>query len=282
MDKNSKITILYYIIVMLHQNIYTLIDIEKNIDKNTILIVMCLWKRIQYLPYTLEYLENQNIEKNITLCLWNNNFDNKDKINKIISDFKSNKLNIIIHNSRENIGGIGRFIFTKYICEQKCYFKNVIFIDDDQIFEDDCIQILLNNVKDKQSYHWSGKKFYKNRGYWDSYSNIFPKLRDNNITSFDKKYLDYGGTGFMIINTECFLMDDFYKFNKKYLFIEDLWMSYFVINKLGYKLQNGIELKNKVKIIEGENNSSIAQVNLLKPLKDEFLKVLRKEYNWSV
>ena len=86
----------------------------------------------------------------------------------------------------------------------------------------------------------------------------------------------------MIINTECFLIEEFYKFNKKYLFIEDLWMSYFVINKLGYKLQNGKELKNKVKIIEGENNNNIAQVNLLRELKDEFLIVLRKDGEWDV
>ena len=86
----------------------------------------------------------------------------------------------------------------------------------------------------------------------------------------------------MIINTECFLMNEFYNFNEKFKFIEDLWMSYFVIHKLGYKLQNGKELIDKVKIIPGENNSSIAQVNLLKPLKDEFLNVLRKDGEWDV
>jgi hypothetical protein len=77
-------------------------------------------------------------------------------------------------------------------------------------------------------------------------------------------------------------MDDFYQFNEMYKFIEDLWMSYFIINKLGYKLQNGKELKNKVKIIEGENNNNIAQVNLLKPLKDEFLNILREDGEWDV
>merc|ERR1712086_512450 len=102
------------------------------------------------------------------------------------------------------------------------------------------------------------------------------------MTNFDENYLNYGGTGFMIINTECFLMDEFYQLNEKFKFIEDLWMSYFIINKLGYKLQNGRELKGKVKIIQGENISSIAQVNLLKPLKDEFLNLLRDEGNWDV
>ena len=261
---------------------YDSILINKEVDKDSILVVMCLWKRIHYFSNTLQYLENQNINKTITLCLWNNNLDNKNKINKLVNSIKSKKINILLHHN-ENIGGIGRFVFTKYICEQKHNFENVIFIDDDQTFGNDTLQILLNKVKPKQSYHWSGKKFYKNSEYWNCYSNIWPKIRsDIDTTNFDENYLDYGGTGFMIINTECFLMDDFYEFNEDYKFIEDLWMSYYVINKLGYKLQNGRELKNKVKIIEGENKSSIAQVNLLKPLKEEFLELLRTYGKWNV
>lgn len=274
---------------MLYENcfLYTphfnTIDINANIDPNSVLVVICLWKRIHYLKNTLEYLENQNIDKLITLCIWNNNKDSIDEINKIINDFNGSKVKIIVYHSPENIGGIGRFILTKYICEKKTYFENVIFIDDDQIFKIDCFKILLNNVKEKESYHWSGKKFYKDRGYWNCWINIWPKLRnDIDNTNFNDNYLDYGGTGFMIINTECFLMDEFYQFNKKYKFIEDLWMSYFVINKLGYKLQNGKDLKHKIKIMEGENNNSIAQVNLLKPLKDEFLNVLRNDGEWNV
>lgn len=274
---------------MLYQNQFNYIEyfdkikIDEEICKNSILVIMCIWKRIKYLNNTLDYLENQNINTTITLCLWNNNYQEKNKIDNIINNYQSKKVNIFIHHCSENIGGIGRFLMTKYICEKKNYFNNVIFIDDDQIFTNDSIQILLNNYKEKESYHWSGKKFYKDKGYWDSYSNIWSKLRSNyDYNDFNDDYLDYGGTGFMIINTECFLMDEFYKFNEKYKFIEDLWMSYFVINRLNYKLQNGKELKNKVKIIEGENNSSIAQVNILKSLKDEFLEVLRNDGDWNV
>ena len=261
---------------------YNLININGNISTNSVLVIMCLWKRIHYLKDTLHYLEEQNIDKSITLCIWNNNNDSINEINEIIKNFNGKKVKVVIHHSPENIGGIGRFIFTKYICEKKTFFKNVIFIDDDQIFETDCFKILLNNVKEQKSYHWSGKKFYKDRGYWECWSNIWPKLRkDIDNTNFDDNYLDYGGTGFMIINTECFLMDDFYHFNEDYKFVEDLWMSYFVINKLGYKLQNGKELRDKVKIIPGENNNSIAQVNILRSTKDIFLNELRKEGEWD-
>ena len=107
---------------------YRLININDIINPDSVLVVMCLWKRIQYLNNTLQYLEDQNIDKSITLCIWNNNKELEKKIGNIIDNFKSEKLKVIIHHSRKNIGGIGRFVFTKYICEQKKHFKNVIFI----------------------------------------------------------------------------------------------------------------------------------------------------------
>jgi len=288
-SKGSKRTLFIPHIKMLYENCFSYIphykalNIKDDIDPNSVFVVMCVWKRIQYLKNTLHYLEGQNINKSITLCIWNNNKEVIDDINKIINEFNGNKVKVIIHHSLENIGGIGRFILTKYVCENKTHFQNVIFIDDDQIFEIDCFKILLNNVKEKESYHWFGKKFYKDRGYWDCWSNIWPKLRDNiDNTNFNENYLHYGGTGFMIINTECFLMNEFYQFNEKYKYIEDLWMSYFVINKLRYKLKNGKELRYKIKIMQGENDSSIAQVNILKSLKNEFLKVLREDGEWDV
>lgn len=263
---------------------YNNIILNKEVMKEGVLVVMCLWKRLHYLDNTIQYLIDQNINKMINLCIWNNNIDEKDRINTIINKYdNSNKINIVINHSTENIGGIGRFVLTKYICETQYNFEHVIFIDDDQIFDNDCFDILLDKVKPDASYHWSGKKFYKDRGYWNCYSNIWPKLRDDiNIENFDENYLEYGGTGFMIINTECFMMEHFYNFNEKYKFIEDLWMSYFVIKNLDYKLQNGREIKTKVRIIQGENESSVAQVNILKPLKDEFLNTLRNDGEWDV
>jgi hypothetical protein len=241
-----------------------------SLDKDGICIVMCTWKRLQYLQNTITMLEEQNIKQKINFFIWNNNDDIS-----FFTTIKSNIININIHHSPINIGGMGRFILIKYICTKLYNFSSVIFIDDDQLFNNNTIEILLNNFNKNESCHWSGKIFNKS-SYWKGISNIYHSDGEH------YKYLDYGGTGFMIINTECFLTEDFYKFNKKYLFIEDLWMSYYVSKKLGYRLKNGKDLKNNVKIINGENNSVIAQVNLLRTLKIEFLEILRKEGEWNV
>jgi len=252
---------------------YEKIDLNNaSFDKDGICIVMCTWKRRQYLQNTIIMLEKQKNKQKINFFIWNNN---NNEESSFFSTIKSNIININIHHSPINIGGIGRFILTKYICEKLHHFPSVIFIDDDQLFDNNTIEILLTNFNENESYHWSGKIFNKS-SYWKGISNVYHPCGEH------YKYLDYGGTGFMIINTECFLIEDFYKFNKKYLFIEDLWMSYFISKKLGYRLKNGKDLKNDVKIINGENNSIIAQVNLLKSLKDEFLELLRTEGEWDV
>ena len=87
----------------------------------------------------------------------------------------------------------------------------------------------------------------------------------------------------MIIDTECFLMDSFYNFNKKFQFVEDLWMSYFVIKKLNYNLYNGYNVLSENINNEWDiSNDTNAQWHRLKPTKDIFLKVLRQDGEWDV
>ena len=245
---------------------------------------MCLWKRIHYLKNTLQYLESQNIDKTITLCIWNNNKNKIKEINKIIQDFKGKKVKVIVHHSLENIGGIGRFILTKYICEKKNHFENVIFIDDDQILKPKFIEILLKNKQKKSGIHWYGKKFYKDKLYWDSWKNFrYIERKDYDYSKFDRTILDYGATCGMIIDTECFLLDEFYNFNKNFQFVEDLWMSYFVIKKLNYNLYNGYDLLSESINNEYDiSNDDNAQWHILKPTKDKFLNILREYGKWDV
>jgi hypothetical protein len=254
------------------------------IDKNGILVVMCVWKRLQYLEQTLYYLERQNIKDTINICIWNNNYDQMNDVQRIIDNFKTKKNRIFIHHSKENIGGIGRFILTKYICEKINKFEKVIFIDDDQILKENFISILLENFKIKTGFHWYGKKFYKDRLYMNSWKNFKYKERiDYDYSNFDRNILDYGATCGMIIDTECFLKNEFYLFNKKYQFIEDLWMSYYAINKLNYKLINGYSnLSTSIENVPSLSNDVNAQWLKLSNSKDDFLNVLRKDGEWDV
>jgi len=239
---------------------------------DNICIVMCTWKRLENLENTLKMLNNQTI-KNIHLYIWNNNYDKSELLFSILSEKIYENLNISWYNSRENIGGIGRFLFVKKLLDKICINK-VIFIDDDQYFSDNSIEILINNYKPLTSYNWYGKIFNNNK-YWEGTNNMNIK---NYKLNNKIKYLDYGGTGFMIIDTECFNHPEFFNFNKKYIFIEDLWLSYFITNNLNYKIINGIELSNNVFIKKDKNELHVT----LYELKNEFLEILINEGNWKL
>jgi len=242
-----------------------------NNNDNNISIAMCTWKRFNNLENTLELLNSQTI-KNIHLYIWNNNFEKAELLYDILTKKIYKNLNISWHNSPENIGGIGRFLIVKKLINDNIYINKIIFIDDDQYFGLNAIEILICNFKPLTSYNWYGKIF-KNKSYWNGILNMNLK---NYIINNKIKYLDYGGTGFMIIDTNCFTHPDIFKFNKKYLFIEDLWLSYFIINKLNYKILNGIDLSNKVFIKKDKHELHKS----LYDLKIEFLELLKSEGKW--
>lgn len=251
-----------------------------KIDSNGILVIMCCWKRIQYMKKTLEYLNNQTYDKKINFCIWNNNYEQKNELNSIIKEHK-NKIGVNVYHSKANIGGISRFVMTKYVCEI-VDFDRVIFIDDDQILKPKFIETINSKFQKKSGYHWYGKIFYKDKGYWDSWKNYRNKNRtDFDYTNFDDTYLHYGATCSMIFDTEIFKIDDFYYFNKKYQFVEDLWMSYYALTKLGYVLYNGKEILNLVENMPNSNDC-FAQWTSLKETKDIFLDVLRNQGCWDV
>lgn len=245
-------------------------SIVKNDDVNTQVIVMCQWKRINNLENIIQSLNSQTY-KNFHLYIWNNNTNEKNLLKNII-DKKQHKFNISWYNCEENIGGFGRFIMVKCIIS-KIKLENVIFIDDDQLLKTNVIMELVKKKKKKCGFHWSGRKFYKDKNYWDSWSNIFS---ENNNEKYD--ILDYGGTGVMIIDTEIFNSENFYYLNKKYIFIEDLWMSYFSIKEHNYQLHNCSDL-DVIMNDDGKNQSLNIKI---KNLKNEFLNDLRKFGKWNV
>jgi hypothetical protein len=239
-------------------------------DTDGFLVIMCIWKRIHYLHKTLEKFKSQTIYNKLNIVIFNNN--NKC-INEIEEIIKKCDLKIILYNSDENIGGIGRFVMTKYIYHNIHKFDKVIFIDDDQDFTKDFFESIIKLYKEDECLCFYGKKFNDIDSYWESKQNIWTK--DFGI------YMDYGATCGMIINTQVFIHTDFFKFNKKFSFVEDLWLSYFIINKLNFKIINGKDINNKIRIVRSIGNDKNAQWMILTETKNTFFNLLKGEGNWK-
>ena len=97
---------------------------------------MCVYKRLDKLPLTEEMLAKQTY-KDFDFHIWNN-------------------------AGEENVGGLGRFILASQLVNKYDY---VIFIDDDQIFEDTFIEQMVKQAKPKTIAGWYA---WENHGkYWD-------------------------------------------------------------------------------------------------------------------
>lgn len=222
---------------------------------NDVALVMCLWKRIPLLDRTLRLLSNQKY-KNFDIFLWNNNNKLSDSVESIVKKYSFTKIQI--QHSLENIGGIGRFYYSKKLYSDG--YKKIIFIDDDQIFDDKLILDFVSKYEPKSLKSWWA---------WRANDSYFDRKRcvDDKITP------NYCGTGGMICDAEIFSNDKLFSdIPKNFQFIEDLWISYFAQHILKWKL--GVILTN-LKIEEDGKDQYVK----LKKDKDTFYKLL-KQTGW--
>jgi len=214
-------------------------------------VIMCVYKRVERLPETIRLLEQQT-NKNFRFIIWNNS--------GIEISPQSNSLNMLVHNSEKNIGGIGRFYAVKTYCGK---FEKIIFIDDDQIFNNtliaDFIKIYeVNKIKSWHSFIIIDENNYFNR---------------KKISKCGVK-CNYCGTGGMILNSSIFFDEGLYQIPNEYIFIEDLWLSFYAITIHGYVLEHA---SVNIQIIIDEHD----QYKLLIDKKTKFLKYLI-EKKWNI
>lgn len=221
-----------------------------------IAVIMCTYKRLHLLPKTLEMLDNQT-DLEFSLYIWNNA---KDENVREITEKESHKYYISVMNSQNNIGGLGRFHMAGMLSNDKRY-EYVIFVDDDQIFDENFIKDFRSEArKDTISGWWA---FKLGKKYWDK------------IRAKPGESADYIGTGGMICPIDTFQDSELIeKIPEKYKFIEDLWLSFYLKYEKGFTLK-----RSKVNLEFQEGESIRDQFHELKSLKEEFYEYLLKKYN---
>ena len=250
-------------------------DLKIKVNTNNInALIMCNWKRTDNLINIINNLENQDSD-NFIYCIWNNNYDDSLKIYDIVKKSKiSNK--IFQYDSFLNIGGFGRFIFAKYLLNNFKKIENVMFFDDDQIIPLDFVDKFEKNITDCVSLNYYGRKFVIGMPYVivnsdDSLNNAETKKCIKNI-DIGEKY-DYGGTGGMCVKLHLFNKNEIYKIPLKYIYCEDMWLSWIIYKHNMDIIKFDIDIKG----IRDSHN----QCNQLWETKIEFLTFIRK-LGWNV
>lgn len=213
---------------------------------------MCTWQRFNKLQNTINLLNIQKY-KNFNFYIWNNNEKISNDIDKIIR--KKYFFNINVKHSTKNIGGFGRFLLAKEIYKN---YTSIIFIDDDQIFDENLVDVFVKNYKPQTIHSWYSFKL-KN-SYWN-------RIRVGNMVE-----ADYCGTGGMIVDSNLFSHNIIYNIPEKYKFVEDLWLSFIAKEILGWKLY-GLDINLKIEV-DGKD-----QYSKLRNIKNEFYNYLIENKN---
>ena len=224
-------------------------------------IVMCTWRRVERLHITLDLLTKQT-NRNFIFYIWNNNVNEVDNINYICEKYV-NSLTIEIFHSDVNVGGMGRFLYSK---KQINVHDKFIYIDDDQEFSENMVNIFLseydeNAIKSRWSWRFNN----------DTYTNR------KKISISDVK-VHYCGTGGMILPSKIFSYDELYKIPKEFQFVEDLWISYIAHHHMKMDL---ISITDNF-ITNINDNKNLTSDSSFYNVKNKFLKHLINERGWNI
>lgn len=169
---------------------------------------MCVWKRPENLRATIANLQNQ---KNVRphLYIWNNNAAIQAVVDSIA---KQAQMPVTVIHSKSNIGGFGRFYYARQLAD---IYRYIVFIDDDQILENDSLAVLWAEAKPRTLHGWWAYNFLSPQMYW---------LR---IRAKRGGHATYIGTCGMIADSSIFKDERLFECPRQYWFIEDLWLSYF-------------------------------------------------------
>jgi hypothetical protein len=201
---------------------------------NKTALVFCVWQRDVRFTKIISMLEAQSF-KQFDVFIWNNDI-NKSKFYDDILKSVTN-LNVEIKHSNENVGGFGRFYYSKEICND---YESVIFIDDDQDFGENMMLRFVEVFKPNTIHGW-----------W-----AFNIIGDDYFNRRRSKHLQsakYVGTGGMICDSNIFKAPQLFEYPYEFTFVEDLWMSYVVNYILKWNMYG---VANDIKIIVDNKDQS--------------------------
>lgn len=238
-------------------------------------VIMCNWKRTYRIKQILYNLSLQDT-KDFVFCIWNNNNEDANELTKLLETTKVD-FQIATYNSQINIGGFGRFLMAKYVTEN-CSAENILFFDDDQEIPRQFVSDYSNRINNNITLNFFGRKFVKGRPYCeiDKDGKLNYELSNKCIENVNNggEFL-YGGTGGKCLKAFVFNDKILYTIPIKFLYCEDLWLSWIVKTQYNMKIiKSGIQIKTI--------GDKLDQCTGLWNIKIEFLEFLRKQLKWDV
>ena len=211
--------------------------------------------------------------KNFEVRISNGNLPMSHIVNNYVESFKD-KLKIKLTHDGNDIGTFRRFTVAAELANSGT--EVILFIDDDVIFPSTYIEQMISHYAPEtyqSGFSWSfqqgGKDYYRYRS----------RVRDR------ASVVNYCGTGISMVDARIFLNKNFFAAPQEAFFIEDLWLSYFAQQALGWQLRH-IPLQGVV-VGGGDQNALYKKImrekkTMGKPDKADFLRILVNKYGWKL
>lgn len=216
-------------------------------------VVMCVWKRVPWLPRTVAALERQ-LGVDFSLHLWVNAPGVESEVRRAVA---AASFPVELRFSPENVGGFGRFHLARELAREHPY---VVFVDDDQLFSANLLQSFLAEAEPRTISSWWAYAIRSDVDYWDR------------RRALPGAAADYCGTNGMVVDTSIFLDDGLFACPQRFRFVEDFWLSY-VASTRGWALRASAARL----VVEDDGND---QYHGLVDRKSELLRHLVFERGW--
>lgn len=220
-------------------------------DKSKTALIFSTFVRLEYFEKTAKcLLEQTNTDFDFYIS---NNCTSDKKLIFLIEKYLSNTdMNIYVRNYFNEFKPFSRFMMAKDLANEG--YEKIIFIDDDEIFSPSFIQDCYDQYEeDCVKTFWAHKidKVYKRK----------IKLENNELGN-------YAGPGGLICSSKVFLGKELFDCPEKYLIIDDLWLSFYIIKFTEYKIK---ALKTKIDFIKDKKATFLTLGNLKQEFSDEFI-----------
>ncbi len=233
-------------------------------------VVLLTWKRLSSLQSTLNAFSRQT-NKDFTLVISNGNLTKQGMaiVDKYAKIYKHRGRKAIVRHDGNEEYAFRRFYVGKDLADQG--YDVILFIDDDVKIPTDYVDQCLDSYE-PQTYKSGFAWIFYNRGR--NYYKFRKRVFDN-----DHK-VHYAGTGMSMIDASIFkdeeLISGAPKGTQK---IEDLWLSYYVYHKPGWRVL--YMETNNVRLDGADSVALYKQVQREEMDKAKFLRLL-VEMGWKI
>lgn len=238
-----------------------------------ITVVLLTWQRLSTLKRTLLSLSAQTY-KDFEVHITNANLKHSGVVDRAARYF-SDRLKITVTHDGNFLHAFRRFTVGKSLAENGT--EVILFIDDDVSFPTTYIENVIKNYRPRTYQSGFAWTFQKNG---QDYYRYRTRAQDNS------KKVHYCGTGVSMIDASIFLEKKLFAAPEEAYLIEDLWLSYFAQQVMGWDLLHfpipdviigGADQHALYRKITKEKKTGEKSYD-----KADFLRKLVKQYKWKL